>query len=508
MRIIGHWAGGKPVEGVIRSQRPGLRPRLPVSKPPRSLSPPATKSMPPSGPPRRRSSSGRAPRSATRAKALFAFRELVHAHTDELAAIITASTARCSPTRAARSRAGWRSSSSPAACRSCSRVSYSEQVSTGVDVFSFRQPLGVVSPASRRSTSRRWSRMWMSPIAIACGNAFVLKPSERDPSASLLIAELWKRPGLPDGVFNVVHGDKEAVDAMLDHPRRGGRVASSAPPRSPSTSTRPAPRTASGCRRSAGPRTTLVVLPDADLDWPPTPPSRPATAPPASAAWPSRPRSPSATSADPLVDAIVAATRAKLTRSAPAATADADMGPLITAEHRDRVARLHRPPASSRAPRLAVDGRGLRVPGHEDGLLPRADPARPRHAGHGGLPRRDLRPGPFASSASTPRRGARPDQRQPVRQRHRDLHPRRRRRPASSSATSRSGMVGINVPIPVPDGLLLLRRLEGLAVRRHPHLRPRGRPLLHPRQGRHLPLAGPVDLAEHQQAQFSFPTAR
>src|SRR6185312_4363734 len=94
---------------------------------------------------------------------------------------------------------------------------YSENVSTRVDSYSIRQPLGVVAGITPFNFPAMVP-MWMFPVAIACGNTFVLKPSERDPSASLLIAELWRRAGLPDGVFNVVQGDKAAVDRLLEHP--------------------------------------------------------------------------------------------------------------------------------------------------------------------------------------------------------------------------------------------------------------------------------------------------
>ena len=98
--------------------------------------------------------------------------------------------------------------------------------------------------------------MWMFPVAIACGNCFILKPSRRDPSASLILAELLKEAGLPDGVFNVVQGDKEAVDALLRAPRHAGGQLRRLDRRSPRTSTRPARPTASACRRWAAPRTT------------------------------------------------------------------------------------------------------------------------------------------------------------------------------------------------------------------------------------------------------------
>src|ERR671918_2550846 len=93
---------------------------------------------------------------------------------------------------------------------------FSENVSTEVDSYSIRQPLGVVAGITPFNFPAMVP-MWMFPVAIACGNTFVLKPSERDPSASLILAELWAQAGLPEGVFNVVHGDKEAVDAILDH---------------------------------------------------------------------------------------------------------------------------------------------------------------------------------------------------------------------------------------------------------------------------------------------------
>ena len=112
------------------------------------------------------------------------------------------------------------------------------------------------SPGSRRSTSQRWSRCGCSPRRSRAGNTFILKPSEKDPSASIYLAELLAEAGVPDGVFNVVHGDKVAVDRILEHPDIAAVSASSARRRSPATSTRPAPSTASASRRSAARRTT------------------------------------------------------------------------------------------------------------------------------------------------------------------------------------------------------------------------------------------------------------
>ena len=142
---------------------------------------------------------------------------------------------------------------------------YSEQASTGIDVYSIRQPLGVVAGITPFNFPAMVP-MWMWAPAIACGNTFVLKPSEKDPSASLYAAELLKEAGLPDGVFNVVHGDKVAVDALLEHPGRRRRLASSARRRSRSTSTRPATTRGKRCQALGGAKNHMIVLPDADID--------------------------------------------------------------------------------------------------------------------------------------------------------------------------------------------------------------------------------------------------
>ena len=141
---------------------------------------------------------------------------------------------------------------------------YSDQVSTGVDMLSYRQPLGVVSGITPFNFPVMVP-MWMHPIAIACGNTFVLKPSERDPSPSLLIAELWAEAGLPDGVFNVVNGDKVAVEPCSST-RAWPPFPSSAPPLSPVTST-PGDGTGKRVQALGGAKNHAVVLPDADLDF-------------------------------------------------------------------------------------------------------------------------------------------------------------------------------------------------------------------------------------------------
>ena len=146
---------------------------------------------------------------------------------------------------------------------------HTENVGTGVDAYSLRQPLGVCAGITPFNFPVMVP-LWMFPIAIACGNTFVLKPSEKDPSASMRMAELFAEAGLPDGVLNVVHGDKEAVDAILHASRHRAPSRSSARHRWPSTSMTRARATASACRRSAAQRTTPSCCPTRMWSLPPT----------------------------------------------------------------------------------------------------------------------------------------------------------------------------------------------------------------------------------------------
>ena len=141
-----------------------------------------------------------------RTQVLFAFRELVHAHRDELAARITAQHGKVTADALGEVTRGLEVVEYACGIPAALKGGHSEQVSTDVDVHSVRQPLGVVAGITPFNFPAMVP-MWMFPVAIACGNTFVLKPSERDPGASLLLAELWAEAGLPDGVFTVVHGD-------------------------------------------------------------------------------------------------------------------------------------------------------------------------------------------------------------------------------------------------------------------------------------------------------------
>jgi malonate-semialdehyde dehydrogenase (acetylating) / methylmalonate-semialdehyde dehydrogenase len=211
---------------------------------------------------------------------------------------------------------------------------FSEQAATGIDVYSIRQPLGVVAGITPFNFPAMVP-MWMWAPAIACGNAFILKPSEKDPSASVLTAELLKEAGLPDGVFNVVHGDKVAVDAILEH---AGIAAVSFVGSTPiaryvyETGTRHGKRV----QALGGAKNHMVVLPDADLDM--------AADAAVSAAYGSAGERCMAVSvvvavgdsADPLVDAIMQ--RLPNVKVGDGFDPTSEMGPLVTREHRDKVA--------------------------------------------------------------------------------------------------------------------------------------------------------------------------
>ncbi len=164
----------------------------------------------------------------------------------------------------ARSRAASRWWSSPAAFRNLLKTDFTDNIGGGIDNWNLRQPLGVVAGITPFNFPVMVP-MWMFPVALACGNTFVLKPSERDPSPSLLIADLLKQAGLPDGVFNVVQGDKTAVDALLAHPDVQALSFVGSTPIAEYIYTE---GTKHGKRVQAlgGAKNHLVVMPDADLD--------------------------------------------------------------------------------------------------------------------------------------------------------------------------------------------------------------------------------------------------
>lgn len=241
---------------------------------------------------------------------------------------------------------------------------YTEQIARGMDAWSMRQPLGVVAGITPFNFPAMVP-MWMYPIAIGCGNAFILKPSERDPSASLLMARWLKEAGLPDGLFSVIQGDKDIVDAILAHP---GIAAVSFVGSTPVAEHIYRVGTAHGKRVQAlgGAKNHMVVMPDADLDG--------AVDALMGAAYGSAGERCMAISVAVAVgdvgDKLVAALapKVKALKIGEGHQEGAEMGPLITRASQQRVERLIGEGIEAGA-KAIVDGRGLRVPGHEDGFF-------------------------------------------------------------------------------------------------------------------------------------------
>jgi malonate-semialdehyde dehydrogenase (acetylating)/methylmalonate-semialdehyde dehydrogenase len=199
-----------------------------------------------------------------RARVLFRFREIFEQRLDEVAALITSEHGKVNSDARGEATRGLEVVEFATGIPQLLKGEYTEQVGSGIDSWSMRQPLGVVAGITPFNFPAMVP-MWMFPVAIACGNTFVLKPSERDPSASLLLAEMLKQAGLPDGVFNVVHGDKSAVDAILQHKTI---QAVSFVGSTPIAEYVYREGTKAGKRVQAlgGAKNHMIVMPDADLD--------------------------------------------------------------------------------------------------------------------------------------------------------------------------------------------------------------------------------------------------
>jgi malonate-semialdehyde dehydrogenase (acetylating)/methylmalonate-semialdehyde dehydrogenase len=297
---------------------------------------------------------------AKRTGVLFAFRELINSHRGELAGLVSAEHGKVTSDAAGEVARGLEVVEFACGIGHLLKGGYSENVSTGVDAYSIRQPLGVVAGITPFNFPAMVP-MWMFPIALACGNTFVLKPSEKDPSASLLLARLLAEAGLPDGVFNVVHGDKEAVDALLTHPDvRAVSFVGSTPIARYVYQT----GTSAGKRVQAlgGAKNHMVVLPDADTDL--------AADAAVSAGFGSAGERCMAVSVLVAVgsvgDELVAkiAERVRALRVGPGTDERSEMGPLVTAPHRDKVA-SYLDGGVAEGATLAVDGRMHPVIGGE-----------------------------------------------------------------------------------------------------------------------------------------------
>jgi malonate-semialdehyde dehydrogenase (acetylating)/methylmalonate-semialdehyde dehydrogenase len=240
-----------------------------------------------------------------------------------------------------------------------------ENVGTRVDSHALRQPLGVVAGITPFNFPAMVP-MWMFPVALACGNCFILKPSERDPSPSLILAELLKEAGLPDGVFQVVHGDKEAVDAILHHPGIAAVSFVGSTPIARYIYETAATR-GKRCQALGGAKNHMIVMPDADLDM--------ATDALMGAAYGAAGERCMAISvavpvgertADALMERLVPKVRAL--KIGPGTDPEAEMGPLVTKQHLEKV-RGYIDQGEREGAELVVDGRGFRMQGYEGGYF-------------------------------------------------------------------------------------------------------------------------------------------
>ncbi|MGW1681316.1 CoA-acylating methylmalonate-semialdehyde dehydrogenase [Saccharopolyspora sp. NPDC002376] len=299
---------------------------------------------------------------AKRSNVLFAFRELLNERKSELAEIITAEHGKVLSDAAGEVQRGLENVEYVCGIPNLLRGGFSENASTSVDVHSVRQAVGVVGVISPFNFPAMVP-LWFVPNAIACGNAVVLKPSEKDPSAANFIAQLWQEAGLPDGVLNVVHGDKVAVDALLANPTvKAVSFVGSTPVARYVYET----GTGNGKRVQAlgGAKNHMVVLPDADLDL--------AADAAVSAGFGSAGERCMAISAvvavDPIGDELVAKIAERMAKlNVGDGRRGCDMGPLVTAAHRDRVSSYVDAGVSAGA-ELVVDGRGIQVDGASDGF--------------------------------------------------------------------------------------------------------------------------------------------
>jgi malonate-semialdehyde dehydrogenase (acetylating)/methylmalonate-semialdehyde dehydrogenase len=298
-----------------------------------------------------------------RARVMFKFLELMNRHRDTLAAMITAEHGKVLTDAQGEVSRGIDIIEFACGIPQLLKGDYTDQVSTGIDNWTLRQPLGVVAGI----TPFNFPCMvpcWMFPVAIAAGNSFVLKPSERDPSASIFMAQLLKDAGLPDGVFNVVQGDKLAVDTLLTHPDvKAISFVGSTPIAQYIYET--GAHHGKRVQALGGAKNHMVVMPDADLDQ--------AVDALIGAGYGSAGERCMAISiavavgdvGDKLVPALAA--RARTLKIKNGMELDAEMGPIVTREAQQRIAGYIEHGVGEGA-KLVVDGRGFTVPGHEQGF--------------------------------------------------------------------------------------------------------------------------------------------
>ncbi len=436
-----------------------------------------------------------------RTKVLFAFRELVNANVGRIAEAITDEHGKVLSDARGEVQRGLEVVEFACGIPQLLKGDFSAQVSTGVDLYSFREPLGVcvgITPFNFPAMVP----MWMFPVAIACGNTFVLKPSERDPSAAMVLAELWAEAGLPEGVFNVVHGDKEAVDALLEHP---DVAAVSFVGSTPIAKYIHGKATEGGKRVQAlgGAKNHAIILPDADLEY--------AADQLVAAAFGSAGERCMAISAALTVGGVggdlvsLVSDRARAVKVGSGRDADSDMGPVVTPEARDRIVGLIGS-GEEQGASLSVDGRGLQVAGHEGGffvgptVVDRVTPEMDVYTEEIFGPVLSvlhlddvdtaidlINANPYGNGTAIFTSSG-----EAARRFQRGVH---------------VGMIGVNVPIPVPMAYYSFGGWKDSLFGEHHIHGPEG--VAFYTRAKVVTARWPhVDLAEHQQAQFSFPTAR
>ncbi|MEU9119404.1 CoA-acylating methylmalonate-semialdehyde dehydrogenase [Streptomyces sp. NPDC048506] len=361
MKTISHWIGGKPVEGVSGNVGPVYNPATGAQE--KQVAFASVDEV---------DAAVRAAKEAfrtwgtsslaKRTSVLFKYRELLDAHREELARLITAEHGKVHSDALGEVARGLEIVELACGIPEKLKGELSTQVSTRVDVAAIRQSLGVVAGITPFNFPAMVP-MWMFPLAIACGNTFVLKPSEKVPSAAFKLAELAAEAGLPDGVLNIVNGDKVAVDALLAHPDVAAVSFVGSTPIARYIHTT---GTANGKRVQAlgGAKNHMLVLPDADLDL--------AADSAINAAYGSAGERCMAISvvvavgetADPLIGKIKE--RADKLRIGPGDDPASEMGPLITKAHRDKVA-SYVTGAAAQGADVVIDGTGYTVEGYEDG---------------------------------------------------------------------------------------------------------------------------------------------
>lgn len=361
MQTITHWIDGKPFEGTTPATAPVTNPATGVVTGQVALADAADVRVAVAA--AAAAFPGWRDTSLTRrTQILFRFRELLNERREELAALITAEHGKVTSDALGEVTRGLEVAEFACGIPHLLKGGFTENASTKVDIFSIRQPLGPVAIISPFNFPAMVP-MWFFPVAIAAGNTVVLKPSEKDPSASLWLARLWTEAGLPDGVFNVVQGAKAAVDGLLDDPEIKAVSFVGSTPIARYVYER---GTAAGKRVQAlgGAKNHMVVLPDADLDL--------AADAAVNAGFGSAGERCMAISVVVAVGEVADALVSRITERAGTirtgdGTRGTDMGPLVTREHRDRVAG-YVAKGEAEGARVVLDGRGVEPDGEADGF--------------------------------------------------------------------------------------------------------------------------------------------